>query len=586
MARKSRKNLNALMKIDQERSQEIYNIEEVVKTKPGALATAAYIRLSVENNGHETDDSLKTQVKLVESFVRDRDDLFLLDTYIDNGYTGTKFDRPEFVRMMDDVKSGKIQCIVVKDLSRFGRDYLETGYYLETIFPLLNVRFIAITDDFDSTRPEDRSSIAIPIKNMVNAMYAKDYSKKQNTFREMCKKTGRVMGINAPYGYKLSAETNRLEIDQEVAPYVRMVFAWLLSGATRREIAMRMQIIGAPTPATYDDWDIENKWKDSTITHILRNPAYAGFHVMGKSKVSLYKGISPMRTSRDEWLYFPDFHEPYITMDDYEKIEAMIGSIKKERTERLKIREKEREQMPDVFQGMVFCADCGRQMNYARGSHHRGYKDLSFQYYRCRYTKEFAKCSNKKIQQNFLKIVVMDQIRLLIKVVCDKDEVLRIAQSRYEKPGAINPVERNISRMEEKEREFEEKTLRAYMDYADKLLDEEEYQMIKEKLAKDKDAAIAKKEELQHKLADMKKSIRQFHGLADRLEQYLEVQEFDEALVKELVNKIYVSDDGRVEVEFSCGDVFQNALIEEFIDLVSKERCELGNDDRNISEAV
>lgn len=584
MARKSRKNLNTIPKVEHE--QDTYKIEEAVKNRPEALATAAYIRLSVENNGHETDDSLKTQVKLVESFVRDHDDLFLVDTYIDNGYTGTKFDRPEFVRMMDDVKSGKIQCIVVKDLSRFGRDYLETGYYLETIFPLLNVRFIAITDEFDSIRTEDLNSIAIPIKNMVNAMYAKDYSKKQNAFREMCKKSGRVMGINAPYGYKLSQETKRLEIDPEVEPYVRMVFAWALAGVTRIEIAKRMQIIGAPTPGVYDNWDIENKWNDCTIKHIIYNPVYAGFHVMGKSKVSLYQGITPKRTAREEWMYFPDFHEPYITMDDYEALENMIGSIKKERTERLKIREKERKQMPDVFQGKVFCADCGRQMNYARGSHHRGYKDLSFQYYRCRYSKEFAKCSNKKIQQNFLKIVVMDQIRILIKAVCDKDEVLRIAKNRYGKPGAINPVERSISRMEEKERVLEERTLRAYMDYADKLLDEEEYQMIKAKLAKDKDDAIAKKEELQQKLADMKKSIRQFHGLADRLKQYLELHDFDEALVKELVNKIYVSDDGRVEVEFSCSDVFQNALVEEYLDFTSKERCELENDNRNISEAV
>ena len=136
----------------------------------------------------------------------------------------------------------------------------------------------------------------------------------------MCKKSGRVMGNNELYGYKFSEENKRLEIDPVVEPYVRMIFAWALAGVPRLEIARRMQTIGAPTPATYDDWDIENKWQDSTITHILYNPAYAGFHVMNKSKVSLYKSISPKRLKRDEWLYFPDYHEPYITMDDYEKL--------------------------------------------------------------------------------------------------------------------------------------------------------------------------------------------------------------------------------------------------------------------------
>ena len=571
MARKSRKNLNTVKKTENHQETEAGNRESTSTLCSEVLATAAYIRLSVENNGHETDNSLKTQIMLVESFVREHNDLYLLDTYVDNGFSGTKFNRPEFVRMMDDVKTGRIQCIVVKDLSRFGRDYLETGYYLETIFPLLNVRFIAITDQFDSIREKDRDSLAVPIKNMVNAMYAKDYSRKQEVFREMCKKTGRVMDINAPYGYRLAKETKRLEIDPSVAQYVRMIFAWALAGVPRLEIARRMEIVGAPTPAKHNNGKAGNKWEDSTITYILYNPAYAGFHVMGKSKVSLYRDIRPKRLSREEWVYFPDFHEPYITMDDYAALETMIGTIRKDRTERLKIREEDRERMQDIFRGKVFCADCGRQMNYGRGSHHRGYKDLSFQYYRCRYSKQYAKCSNKKIQQNFLKIVVMDQIRLLIQAVCEKDKVLRAAQNRFDKTGAMNPIERNISRLMEKEKVLEDKILKAYMDYADKLLDEEEYLMIKEKLADDKETVAAKKEALQRKITDMKASVEQFQTLAGRLEKFLDMQEFDEGLVKELVNKIFVSDDGRVEIEFSCNDVFQNVLVEEFLVSVKKE---------------
>lgn len=586
MARKSRKKLNIVKTIVKNQAVGLQGTGTAELLCSDALATAAYIRLSVENNGHETDNSLKTQITLVESFIREHDDLYLLDTYVDNGFSGTKFDRPEFVRMIEDVKSGRIQCIVVKDLSRFGRDYLETGYYLEKIFPLLNVRFIAITDQFDSIREEDRNGIAVPIKNIVNAMYAKDYSRKQEAFREMCKKAGRVMDINAPYGYRLGESIKRLEIDQSVAPYVRMIFAWALAGVPRLEIARRMEIVGAPTPAKHDNWKILNKWEDSTITHILYNPVYAGFHVMGKSKVSLYRDIRPKRLAREEWVYFPDYHEPYITMDDYAALETMIGTIRKERTERLKVREEDRERMQDIFQGKVFCADCGRQMNYARGSHHRGYKDLSFQYYRCRYSKEYAKCSNKKIQQNFLKIIVMDQIRFLIQAVCDKEKVLKVAQKRFEKPGAMNPIERNISRLTEKEKVLEYKILKAYMDYADKLLDEEEYLMIKKKLADDKETVAAKKEALQRKLTDMKASIEQFQALAGRLEQFLDVQEFDEGLVKEFVNKIFVSDDGRVEIEFSCSDVFQNVLVEEFLASAKEEGDETCNDDCDLFEVV
>lgn len=563
MARKSRKTIYPIARIDDGHVCSDQNLQD----NKGAerLPTGAYIRLSVENNGHETDGSLKTQIALVESFIRDHRELELTDTYIDNGVSGTKFDRPEFIRMMDDVKNGRIRCVVVKDLSRFGRDYLETGYYLETIFPLLNVRFIAVTDNYDSIREEDRNSIAAPIKNMVNDMYAKDYSRKQEAFREICKKTGRVMGNYAAFGYTFNPDTKKMEIDQTVAPYVRMVFAWALAGVPRLEIAKRMNLLNAPTPASLDNQDIKNKWQDSTITHMLYNPIYAGFHVMNKSKLSLYKGIGPLRTNREEWLCFPDFHEPYITMEDYESINALIGEIKQERTERLKVREEIRAQMPDVFQGKVFCADCGRQMNYGRGSHHRGYIDISFQYYRCRYSKKFAKCSNKKVQQNYLKIVVMDQIRVLIKAACDKERLIKEIRARYAKPGSRMPIERGISRLEERKRITEEKLLKAYEDYADQLLDEEEYIAVKKKLTTEKCEIEHKLEAQKSKLEELNRAIEQYEGLVAHLERYLEVPEFDEKLVKELVSRIYVSDDGGVEVVFQCEDVFQNALIEEYL---------------------
>ena len=151
------------------------------------LATAAYARLSVEK---EDDDSIHTQITLLKNYISEHADLELSDTYIDNGFTGTRFDRPDFVRMMDDVRCGKIQCIVVKDLSRFGRDFLETGYYIETLLPRLNVRLISINDDFDSFREGDINSIAIPIKNMVNELYAKDFSRKVTAYNDLHRERG------------------------------------------------------------------------------------------------------------------------------------------------------------------------------------------------------------------------------------------------------------------------------------------------------------------------------------------------------------------------------------------------------------
>ena len=194
MARKSRKNLNPQQ-------------EFIVESAPiqSAQMTAAYARLSVDK---DSDESIQTQVLMIEKYIADNPELQLAETYIDNGFSGTNFNRPDFVRMMDDVKEGRIQCIVVKDLSRFGRDFLETGYYIETLLPKLNVRLIAINDDFDSFREEDVNSIATPIKNMVNEMYAKDFSRKVSNYHEMRRKTGTVKLQNTVFGYVIDREKN------------------------------------------------------------------------------------------------------------------------------------------------------------------------------------------------------------------------------------------------------------------------------------------------------------------------------------------------------------------------------------------
>lgn len=181
MARKSRKSTK--LEINQHEKQNTISPSVMVQQ----LATAAYARISVDK---KNDGCVQTQITMLHQYIDSHPEYKLVDTYVDNGYTGTDFDRPEFIRLMDDVRAGKIQCIVVKDLSRFGRNTIEAGYYIETIFPCLNVRLISINDNFDSSREEDRNSMIIPIKNMINEMYAKDASKKRVLAFEMQSKQG------------------------------------------------------------------------------------------------------------------------------------------------------------------------------------------------------------------------------------------------------------------------------------------------------------------------------------------------------------------------------------------------------------
>ena len=193
MARKSRKNLP-------QPEQAVISMQ-FPELDEGKIPTAIYGRLSVEDN--EDNESMETQIALVQDFINRSSELNYVDTYFDNGFTGTNFKRPAFTRLMNDVRQKKIKCIVVKDLSRFGRNYLEAGYYIETVFPFLGVRLIAVIDNFDSTRKEDMESMALPIRNMINTMYAKDISKKVWSSLQRKKEAGYAVGSDAPFGYCL-----------------------------------------------------------------------------------------------------------------------------------------------------------------------------------------------------------------------------------------------------------------------------------------------------------------------------------------------------------------------------------------------
>ncbi len=558
MARKSRK--TPAFSVESAARQELVAPDYIQES---TLATAAYIRLSTENSGHETDDTLKTQIQLVQSYVNTHPELTLTDTYVDNGYTGTRFDRPAFNRMMDDIKTGRIQCVVVKDLSRFGRDYLETGYYLEQIFPLLNVRFIAITDQYDSTRPESRSSVMVPIKNMVNAMYAKDMSRKIKAAVKIRQEQGVVYKGFAPFGYIFNESKKCLEIDPESEPYVRVLFAWHLIGRSRTEIADRMNKMTAPTPG-FKRFGRNNGWYSEVVRYFLTNPAYAGTIATGRRESDLCAGLYNVKKPRDEWKLTPNAHEAYLTQEDSDRIVKRMETTKAQMDESYERTKDIREAMYDVFHGKVYCGCCGSKMRHRRGSHHVGPQQATFQFYRCLNRKKVPNCHNNHIfQQDFLKIVAMDQIRLLMQTACDKDELIRNMERRFAAAGKQLPIERKIGRLREKLNTVEGKLYRAYTDFAEHLLTEEDYLEIREKMISDRGSLTIQMQEQEAKLEKIKTSIDQFHRWADHLRGNLKNTGFNESLVNELVGRITVYDEEHIEFEFSCKDVFQAAWMDE-----------------------
>lgn len=557
MARKSRRAQNDIAVS----TAVIANIQ--TKKKENLLRTAAYGRLSVEN---ETDESLQTQMSMLYQFIDEHEDLQFEDSYSDNGYSGTNFDRPEFVRLMDDVRSGKIECIVVKDLSRFGRDYLETGYYIETLFPHLNVRFIAVTDEFDSIREEDRSSLAVPIKNMVNAMYAKDISKKICASREVIKNKEDSMPMGtAPFGYDHSEDKKRFVLDEENAPTVRAIFAWSRLGVSVKEIGKRLDLIGAMTPGQSRNQKVGKEvkpaeWRADTVYKILSHPGYVGDVCVGRIKQALYKAEKCHRTSPDEWTVHQNTHEPLVTREDREQIIQTMKANNMKKYSETDYHKEQREKIQDQFSGMIHCAECGRNMYYVRYLHdYKTLKKTGGQYL-CPQNGGKAACGGRVVHEDFLKIFIMDQIHLLIKGMCDRKKMLDMVNTSQGGKNALLSAQKKMLALQVKISETEERQHKLYEDYADGILDAEDYQNIKDQYVADAQRMQDELAGLEVKRKRLEKTLDDYSKIVKHLEQYLDNREFNPELVHELVERVLISNTDGYEITFKCEDVYKRVI--------------------------
>ena len=215
---------------------------------------ALYLRLSREDGDKEESDSVVNQKELLNQFISLEPDIVVYDVYVDDGWSGTNFERPDFIRMMQDMKEGKVNCVIVKDLSRFGRNYIDVGQYIEKIFPLLDIRFISVTDNLDSVKnPQTMNTIMVPFKNLINDEYCRDISNKVRSSLDMKRKQGKHIGSFACYGYQKDPEDhNHLVIDEEAAEVVRDIFQWYISGMSILSISQKLNAMGVPNPSCYN----------------------------------------------------------------------------------------------------------------------------------------------------------------------------------------------------------------------------------------------------------------------------------------------------------------------------------------------
>ena len=562
MARKSRKNVNQ-------------KVDSTIVTASYTM-TGIYVRLSIENSGKDDDgDSIENQTSICKEYVEEHPDLKLYDIYEDNGKKGTNFDRPEFNRLMDDIRAGKVKCVLVKDLSRFGRDYIEAGEYLEKIFPFLGVRFISITDGYDSlTAGDAEGALMIPLKNMINDVYAKDISRKIITSFRARQEKGEYLPAFPPYGYvKSKTKAYRYEVDEEVAPYVRMIFEWKAAGVSHSEICKRLNDMGAVTPARrkveLGIWHAEKYkhtiWHGRTIIDIMKNATYTGTLVYGRMPKSLYQGIKCHRAKPDEWRCIPDAHEAIVSQELFDKVQKIFD----ERSERMQKKWAESKQVRDkivnLFVKRIYCGDCGKRMRFVKGNNALRDKNFYYTNYVCGgyLDSGYRNCTRHSIRYQDVVDAVFAAMQVQMEYALNQEKMMQKLRGTAKEHNLIDQYVAKVNYLTQELKKVNSRREGLFESFAEGILDEADYQYAKKSydeeyasLEKQLSEAKSRKKELDGVLTANNEWLQAMHKVED-------ATELDQDLVNALVKKVLVYEDNRVEVEFKFReqkDVFDRIL--------------------------
>ena len=506
MARKSRK--------DQIRAENSGQAAVAVPSKPlpspaPTYLAVGYARLSIfETRDRADSEALQNQKELLRQYIVNAPELQLVGIFEDNGQTGTNFDRAGFETMMETVRSGRANCLGVKDLSRFGRDYVEAGNYLEHIFPFMGVRFISISDGYDSADATTADCLTVALKNMVNQMYSKDISRKSGSVLREKMRRGEFIGAFASYGYRKDpADGHRIVIDPEAAGVVREIFRRKLEGQSDTAITRWLNTAGVPSPGCYryqkgiilDKRFARYKpWIVKSVKNILRNEVYLGCMVQGRRRSEFYAGRPDKRLPRDEWTVVENTHEPIISREDFDAVQAICAEKNAAYHARLG-KYDYLGKSENILKGLVYCSDCGRPMvRYKQVSHG---KRVSY-YYQCpSYAAMLEKsgCSYKFLREDLLLDSLEQVIQKEIEQAVDMTVLARRLSARVS--GKTGQGAMMLKKLNAQLERVEETRRNAMRDYLSGQMAQMDYELLKE-------CCMGEAEELKKQIFDLREQQR------------------------------------------------------------------------------
>ncbi|MCI8359262.1 MAG: recombinase family protein [Lachnospiraceae bacterium] len=506
---------------------------------------AEYIRLSRDDGDKAESNSIGSQKKLLADYIKGQKNFVLYDIYVDDGFTGTNYDRPAFRRMINDIESGNVNCIIVKDLSRFGRDYIETGRYLERYFPAQNVRFISVTDHIDSF--VQSYDMLLPIKNIFNEQYARDISQKIHASIQTRQKAGEFIGAFASYGYRKSPfDKNKLITDEYAAGIVRRIFDLYNKGYGKLRIAGLLNAEGILCPSAYKNANGEHYrnasrtgapsfWSYSTISRILQNEIYIGNMVQGR-KTQHMRGKAQIKQPKD-WIVVPDTHDAIIDRDTWQKTQNLLNR----RTRNLDL-----SSGSSMLAGFLKCGDCGRALVKKNGASGICYCCGSY----VRSGRQY--CTPHRISCNTLEYILLNDLNAILHSMNDLSKVVKKQISDSSAAENTHTSEKKRI-MTELERTGKLKKA-VYEDYRDELISKEEFISYRQNYTAREELLTKQLENLEKTENPQNLSAAYDTPWIHHLLAHREIEQLDRTIVTAMLQEIKVFENKKIKVYYRFSD--------------------------------
>ncbi len=544
-----------------------------------AYKAAIYLRLSKEDGDFSVSgekfesDSISNQRLLIQDYLKKHPEITVVQEYCDDGFTGANFERPQFQKMIEAVKTGMIDCIVVKDLSRFGREYIESGNYLQKVFPLLGVRFIAINDGYDNAQPgAAEADLVLPFKNLMNDSYCRDISIKIRTNLDVKRRSGQFVGSRVVYGYMRDPkDKNKLAVDPEAALIVQDIFKWKLEGLSPAQIADRLNGNGILSPIEYKKAHGSKQrtafqtrqqalWSAVAIYRILSNEIYTGTLVQGKTTTPNHKVKKTVVKSESEWSRTENAHEAIIPSALFDTVHNIMQDDTRSPVGAKGVH---------PFSGKIFCAECGSPM--IRKVSHCGEREYA--YYICGGNKaDKTFCSSHSIKESVVFEAVLAVIQAHVSVALDMAESMKCIENLAWENRELRKIEGKIAVQEEIIEKSRHLKTSAYEDFCSQMISRDEYETFQNQF----NLRIKEAQETIAKLIGDRNSIKcglsEQQGWLAQFREYENIQEITRRVVVNLIDRVTIRENKDIDVALKHSDRF--AAILEFLDEErAKEDC-------------